>query len=76
MDTLPDEPWVHHYVHTALRDANPERRELALSVLSLGTPQVWAPVLFDYIKQEREPWLCRFARLVLDDYRQACMISP
>lgn len=75
LESLPNEPWVHQCVRTGLSDPDPDLRELALSIIATGEPHTWTPVLFNYLRQETKPWLYRYARMVLDDYRQLCRLG-
>lgn len=74
-EQLPNEPWAAQVIQRGLAHPVPEVRELALGALATGAPDVWTPTLFAYIRGESLPWLNRFARLVLDDYRQVCRMS-
>jgi hypothetical protein len=69
LEFLPNELWAVKVVVRALRHPDPELRELAVAVAATGEHRVWAQVLFAFVHRETEPYLSRFARLVLDEHR-------
>lgn len=67
MEYAPDEPWAAIAIQKGLSHADPEIRELALSVVGSGCSVMWEPLLLKCAAVEHEPWLQRYFALILDD---------